>query len=233
MKKAFTLVELLVVISIVSLLSSTIYSNLSDARQLAVDTASIQEAKAVESALFSYYMDKETYPGVTAGSFNEGTIGYEALQELVSDGYISKIPESADGESFTYVRPGSSLDRALFLYKTRYEKSLSNHSDFTNVLNQVVTEFNAKWDPGNCGGSTCTQDDFRSDMNLLVTGEHTSYVVPTIDCTEPHNSGFTYVDDTYVLVQDSDLNETLCHFAFDDICIAENNNCDITEGVKN
>jgi len=63
-KKGFTLVELLVVISIIGLLSTIAIVSLGSARQKARDTKRIADMKQVSTALEQYYADKGGYPAV-------------------------------------------------------------------------------------------------------------------------------------------------------------------------
>ena len=62
MNKAFTLVELLVVISIISLLSSISLSSLQSARSLARDSARHKIVNQLETALEMYYLKYGQYP---------------------------------------------------------------------------------------------------------------------------------------------------------------------------
>jgi len=63
-KKGFTLVELLVVISIIALLSTIAVVSLGSARAKARDTARIADMKQVSTALEQYYADQGGYPPV-------------------------------------------------------------------------------------------------------------------------------------------------------------------------
>jgi prepilin-type N-terminal cleavage/methylation domain-containing protein len=61
-KKGFTLVELLVVISIIALLSTIAIVSLGSARAKARDTARIADMKQVSTALEQFYADQGGYP---------------------------------------------------------------------------------------------------------------------------------------------------------------------------
>jgi prepilin-type N-terminal cleavage/methylation domain-containing protein len=117
--KGFTLIELMVVISIISLLSSIILASVDVAKAKANDAQKIEDAHSVQTALVSYDISKEAMPLNylnTDGSYNSGGTGnamafedtsnptnpqttsgqaYNAsMQQLVSAGELSAIPHS-------------------------------------------------------------------------------------------------------------------------------------------
>src|SRR3989338_4718051 len=57
-KHGFTLVELLIAISVVSIVSSLAYANFNSAQ----DSGRKQDLKAIKTALVSYYQDYQAYP---------------------------------------------------------------------------------------------------------------------------------------------------------------------------
>ena len=67
-KKGFTLIELIVVISIIGVLSTLIINNLNDARARARDSKRKQELSGLKTALRLYYNDYQTYPDAAAGN---------------------------------------------------------------------------------------------------------------------------------------------------------------------
>ena len=81
-KKGFTLVELLVVISIISLLTSIVLASLNDARKKARDSARISSVLQVQKALAMYFSENGHYP-----TYN----GAAALGQLVAGNYISAV----------------------------------------------------------------------------------------------------------------------------------------------
>ncbi len=62
--QAFTLIEVLVVVAILSLLSSVIFVNVQESRAKAQDTASVQSLRQVKTALVQYALDFSQFPSV-------------------------------------------------------------------------------------------------------------------------------------------------------------------------
>ncbi|MDO8231708.1 MAG: type II secretion system protein [bacterium] len=93
--RAFTLVELLIVIAIISLLSSVVLSNLNTARTKARDAARIQNAQALLTAMELYHLSNGYYPR----TFEPGDVLVKLTEcqngtyipDLVPN-YISKLP---------------------------------------------------------------------------------------------------------------------------------------------
>jgi len=71
--RAFTLVELLVVISIISLLSSVVLSSLNSARAKARDTQRLSDLRQLSVALRTYDLDNDVYPGYGCSSIGTGS----------------------------------------------------------------------------------------------------------------------------------------------------------------
>jgi len=66
-KKGFTLIELMVVISIIGFLSSVVIASLNTARIKSIDTQTYQEVNQYEKALALYYNDHNSYPLTQVG----------------------------------------------------------------------------------------------------------------------------------------------------------------------
>jgi|GEM_PF-2895935 len=107
LNKAFTLVELLIVISIVSLLSTIVMYSVSEAQIKAQDTHKKEEVRQVKNALELSKSSSQFAPGSSSLTakrvYNENSQGYQdAMSELVADGSISEIPRSPNGRDYFY-----------------------------------------------------------------------------------------------------------------------------------
>lgn len=123
--KGFTLVELLVVISIISVLSSTVMYSTAQARVKADDAKKQAEVHQVQVAISLQkdttkktplnYNCAGTYCASGTGDSVavEGTQAFNAsMQELVDKGYISSIPKSKDNSYVYYA--DANADQATF-----------------------------------------------------------------------------------------------------------------------
>lgn len=106
MKKGFTLVELLVVISIIGTLVAILLPNLMGARERARDAQKIQDANAIKNALRMYYNDNQAYPtpkgvGQTVTLTNymaPSGLGY-TYSQTTTDDFIIRVPlENGQGD---------------------------------------------------------------------------------------------------------------------------------------
>lgn len=115
-KNAFTLLELLVVISVIGVLVAIILPNLVGVRARARDSALKSDMRQLKTALRMYYNDHQRYPadddagnivacGATGSSVCPETDGSFSMSDVV---YMKKMPTSeeynyssvADGEDF-------------------------------------------------------------------------------------------------------------------------------------
>ena len=108
-KIGFTLVELLVVISIISILSSIVYASFGDARKSARDDIRKTDLKSMELAVRLYKAQNGRYPSACRGDNKwSGNVdgeykcptGTEYIVGLVPD-YIAALPSDPKGVSGT------------------------------------------------------------------------------------------------------------------------------------
>lgn len=103
-KNGFSLVELLVVISIIGILSTILVTNFMGMREKAKDAQKIQDLNSMKNALRSYYNDNQRYP-----------LPDELIREIGTTAYFPAISKinfvnytiDSDGEKFSV---GVSLD---------------------------------------------------------------------------------------------------------------------------
>ena len=86
-KNGFSLVELLVVISIIGVLSAVLVTNFMGIRERARDAQKIEDLNSLKNALRMYYNDNQSYPS------NKST-----LLSVGFTGYLSSVGDT----SFTY-----------------------------------------------------------------------------------------------------------------------------------
>src|SRR5258706_971192 len=89
-QRGFTIIELLLVMSIMSLLSSVIFVTVKKTKLLARDGRRAVDMHQIKTALLLYYSDHGKFP------CNDGTGSYydtDFLKPLVDGNYIAKIPK--------------------------------------------------------------------------------------------------------------------------------------------
>lgn len=107
-KRGFTLIELLVVISIIGVLASAVLVSMNAAKQKAIMSRKQTELHQVMTALYSYYLDKGSVPANKTSYWDAfGVNGDSTLSELVSGGYMTKLPASPDNQAYYYYNYGN------------------------------------------------------------------------------------------------------------------------------
>jgi len=136
--KAFTLIELLIVISIISLLSTVVMYSISEAKIGAQDTHKKEETRQVNNALAIYKDKNKSAPrGLNANAsasfgvaYNENTPEYQsAMQTLVDENALSEIPSSPNGVDYFYIVEEEG--NGVFGTVLRSDKEINNNNGCT------------------------------------------------------------------------------------------------------
>lgn len=98
--KGFSLIELLVVISIIGILLSVLVTNFMGARERAKDSQKVQDMSGLKNALRLYYNDNQAYPTPASNMVGVGISAYyPGISSVNSVGYTYAV--STDGDSFS------------------------------------------------------------------------------------------------------------------------------------
>lgn len=100
----FSLIELLVVISIIGVLSAVLVANFMGMRERARDAQKIQDLYAMKNALRMYYNDAQSYPATQVLFIsNVGTSNY--MPALSNIGFSYTYIQKAGGDGFVITTP--------------------------------------------------------------------------------------------------------------------------------
>lgn len=124
-KKAFTLVELLIVIAIIGILAALITSNLAGARERARDARRKSDLDAISKGLRLYYNDTQSFPASSSDHQIEG-FPWGSKFAIGTTTYINYLPfdpSSSSDATVTYHYYSTNSDQFLLV------ASLDNASD--------------------------------------------------------------------------------------------------------
>lgn len=97
-RKAFTLVELLVVISIIATLTAILLPNFMGARDRATDSQRKQDLVAMKNALRLFYNETQNYPPTGT---NLGTTLAPFMPAVANIGFAYEYTQTPGGDGFT------------------------------------------------------------------------------------------------------------------------------------
>lgn len=100
-KLGFSLIELLVVISIIAVLMAVLVMNLVGARERSRDSQKIQDLNNLKSALRMYYNDNQAYPSPGASNCTD------CLNLAVGSSYLPGLTDSGIGYSYSATADGN------------------------------------------------------------------------------------------------------------------------------
>lgn len=118
----FTIIEMLIVVTILAMLAGVLVPVLQEGQQTARDSRRMQDLRTVQSALADYLRAEGTYPDTSDAWQNDIDAGYGAagyIPGLVPN-YLSALPRDPDGQYPT--------DTAHYMYR-------SDGVDYKFVLN--------------------------------------------------------------------------------------------------
>ncbi|MFA7300922.1 MAG: prepilin-type N-terminal cleavage/methylation domain-containing protein [Candidatus Shapirobacteria bacterium] len=96
--KAFSLVELLVVISIIAIISAFTLPNFMGARERARDSSRISDMSAIKNSLRMYYNDHQSYPLQIGGTLGVDMVSY--MPSILNLGYTYEYFSQNNGDGF-------------------------------------------------------------------------------------------------------------------------------------
>jgi len=110
-KKAFSLLELLVVILILGILAATVVPNLVGAGDKAKVDLMCPNMKTISRIIDNFKMDNGMYPETEEG-FNAliKNPDSDKYTQYSSAGYMKKIPKDSWGKEMTYIKVGNGFD---------------------------------------------------------------------------------------------------------------------------
>ncbi len=94
LKHGFTLIELMVVISIISFMSTIVLASLNEVKDKAIDTVTVSNLQQIDMAIFQYKMDNGNYPPQTNLRSYDCKCNPNFIPFLVEKGYMSKFSNS-------------------------------------------------------------------------------------------------------------------------------------------
>lgn len=146
-KKGFTLIEMLVVVSLIGILTTLVVANLNSARQRARDTQRKSDLRSIETALRLYYQDCQAFPDNSSGGEINGcgtcstgtTCAWGEEFTVGSNTYISALPKDPlAGQAYKYQ---VSADRESYTL----DACLENKSDDKGESTSDSTWCNSLW----------------------------------------------------------------------------------------
>ena len=106
-RSGFTLIELIVVISILAILSGVLVPRVKDHMQAARDARRLSDVKTIRNAIEQYYWDKGEYPPAnTSNSYGGWDVSHDGdfISALVDGGYLEEPPADPINDSTYHYR---------------------------------------------------------------------------------------------------------------------------------
>ena len=207
--KAFTLIELLIVVAIIAILAAIAVPNFLEAQIRAKVSRARSDMRSIATALESYYVDNSQYPAWAGAGAYPG--GAAKLILIIDD---QKIPTGVvyDQRSFA-IRPAGT-EMGTLTTPTSYMSSYPVDS-FSAVPGATFAYYTDPWNNGWVLYSPGPDDDSAiaggSDLNMAVETVYVPFItqpsetlIVWYDDTNPGQGAFTY-DPTNGTTSDGDL----------------------------
>lgn len=198
--KGLTLIDLLFTFAIISLLTSVIFYNVTEAKKRALDAEMKTEASEVSNAVALYKNENNgnvplSVSGEAGTIYTETDIKYqESMQLLVNKGYLSGIPKSSDGKSYSYAV--DEKNNAFFAFKLRQGSFTNNtknicpvtieNSGGTKSFNSCATNYDECTESSGvqCFDNTSTPYNSYCYCNGQIALSNNPSVVPSQICSQ-------------------------------------------------
>lgn len=111
-QSAFTLIEIMVVVVILSILGALIIPNVIDKPEQARVAKAKSDIRAIGTALEFYKLDNNTYPSDEQGleALVKKPSGYPQAKNWNPSGYLPRLPIDPWGHPYMYVNEGSKFE---------------------------------------------------------------------------------------------------------------------------
>lgn len=161
-RPGFTLIELVVVISILAILSGVLVPRVKDHMQGARDARRLADIKTIRNAIEQYYWDKGSYPlANTNSSYGGWDVSHDGdfISTLVDAGYLSEAPADPINDSTYHYR--------YYVYeKGSYGCAGEKQFYVLGIRNFETAEFAAK----NKGFFKCASRDWNNEFAYVTGG---------------------------------------------------------------
>ena len=117
-QQGFTLIEVLVVITILTILAALIVPRIMDRPDQARVVAATNDIRAIESALYLYRLDNGVYPSTEQGlaALVQKPDTGNIPRNWKSGGYLDHLQKDPWGNDYQYISPGTHGDVDIFTY---------------------------------------------------------------------------------------------------------------------
>lgn len=139
--RAFTLIEIIVVVALLGLIASAILASLTDAQREARDKRRIADLKSIEQALQLYYSENNAYPTESSGA--NGNMSTNAVFKTLMQKHIAGTPIDPTGignATYYYYYDGNHNcggQAQVVIFARQMDKA--NNSNYDEFLNTTCS----------------------------------------------------------------------------------------------